>query len=95
MVPTSDYQLLWLSRLDTLWLARPDPTSFWGTAGLVAEMRAAIGADAFDVQAADAALGRLIAEGDLMAIETTVSEVIVRITPAGQARLARLEGRAS
>lgn len=95
MFDASDYRLMWLRRLDALWLARPDPASLYGADGLLAEMRAAIGAAAFDAEAAKAALDRLIEAGEVLAVEVGESELAARITRSGQARLARMEGRAS
>lgn len=95
MFAASDYRLMWLRRLDALWLARPDPTSLYGTRGLLAEMRAAIGEAAFDAGAANAALERLIEGGEVFAVEVGESEVAVRITTSGQARLAGMEARPS
>ena len=95
MFAASDYRLMWLRRLDALWLARPDPTSLYGADGLLAEMRAAIGEGSFDAAAANAALEGLIGVGEVLAVEVGEAELAVRITRSGQARLARLEARPS
>ncbi|HYJ31421.1 MAG TPA: hypothetical protein VEW25_13910 [Allosphingosinicella sp.] len=88
-----DYRLLWLRRLDALWLARPDPTSVWGVNGLAREMREALGEAAFDGDAAWEALTEAIRHGEILAIEVGEGELAARITATGQARLAVIEGR--
>ena len=85
-----DYRLLWLRRLDALWLVRPAADSFWAAKPLFREMRGVIG-DAYDQDASGDALWALVTEGLVFAVETEDDHVL-QIRAAGRAELAALEG---
>jgi len=95
VLANADYRLLWLRRLDALWLLRPDPTSLWSIDDLAREMRGVIGEASFDGDAAWEALRAAIRDREILAVEVEEGKLIARITEVGQARLAVIEGRPS